>query len=35
VQTEGRPSNSYRNILRGGFRELYERPNLAARALPG
>jgi GNAT superfamily N-acetyltransferase len=26
-QTEDRPSNSYRNILRAGFRELYVRPN--------
>lgn len=25
---DGRPSNSYRNILRSGFEETYERPNL-------
>jgi len=27
VQSEGRPSASYRNILRAGFREAYARPN--------
>ena len=26
-RVEGRPSNSYRNILRAGFREVYVRPN--------
>ena len=29
-QVEGRPSNSYRNILRAGFAEAYLRPNLHA-----
>jgi GNAT superfamily N-acetyltransferase len=29
-QVEGRPSRSYRNILRAGFREAYLRPNLRA-----
>jgi hypothetical protein len=27
VQKEGRPSNSYRNILRSGFQEVYVREN--------
>ena len=26
----GRPSNSYRNILRAGFRPAYVRPNLVS-----
>ena len=28
TRVEGRPSNSYRNILRTDFAEAYERPNL-------
>ena len=27
VREEGRPSRSYRNLLRAGFEEVYERPN--------
>jgi GNAT superfamily N-acetyltransferase len=30
VRVEGRPSSSYRNLLRSGFREQYVRPNLRA-----
>jgi GNAT superfamily N-acetyltransferase len=33
AQVEGRPSNSYRNILRAGFEEAYVRPNYAARTV--